>query len=88
MLFGNKDTYQNKNRNSFSNSRFSNRSETSFTTEFSVGDDKINNEILILSITDNVTLTADGNAATVSKYKKNGADASQLASGYSKNKSI
>ena len=61
-------------------------SGTSFTTEFSVGDDiKINNEIFnVLSITDNVTLTTDGNfAATASSQsiKKNGATAAQLASG-------
>ena len=61
-------------------------SGTSFTTEFSVGDDiKINNEIFnVLSITDNVTLTTDGNfAATASSQsiKKNGATAAQLTSG-------
>ena len=84
----NKDTYQNKTGtvSVTAGSATVTGSGTSFTTEFSVGDDiKINNEIFnILSITDNVTLTADGNfAATASSQniKKNGADASQLASG-------
>ena len=59
---------------------------TSFTTEFSVGDDiKVNNEIFnVLSITNNTSMTVDGNyAATASSQsiKKNGATAAQLASG-------
>ena len=61
-------------------------SGTSFTTEFSVGDDiKINNEIFnVLSITNNTTLTTDGNfvaTASSQSIKKNGATAAQLASG-------
>ena len=84
----NKDTYQNKTGtvSVSAGSPTVTGSGTSFTTEFSVGDDiKINNEIFnVLSISSNTSLTTDGNfAATASSQniKKNGADASQLASG-------
>ena len=61
-------------------------SGTSFTSQFAVGDDiKINNEIFnVLSITNNTSLTVDGNfvaTASSQSIKKNGADATQLASG-------
>ena len=61
-------------------------SGTSFTSQFSVGDDiKINNEIFnVLSITNNTSMTVDGNfvaTASSQSIKKNGADATQLASG-------
>ena len=61
-------------------------SGTNFTGQFAVGDDiKINNEIFnVLSITNNTSLTVDGNfvaTASSQSIKKNGADATQLASG-------
>ena len=61
-------------------------SGTNFTGQFSVGDDiKINNEIFnVLSITNNTSMTVDGNfvaTASSQSIKKNGADATQLASG-------
>jgi len=67
----NKDTYQNKTGtvSVTAGSATVTGSGTSFTTEFSVGDDiKINNEIFnVLSISSNTSLTTDGNfAATAS----------------------
>ena len=61
-------------------------SGTNFTGQFAVGDDiKINNEIFnVLSITNNTSMTVDGNfvaTASSQSIKKNGADATQLASG-------
>ena len=61
-------------------------SGTNFTGQFAVGDDiKINNEIFnVLSITNNTSMTVDGNfvaTASIQSIKKNGANATQLASG-------
>jgi hypothetical protein len=86
----NKDTYQNitgtVNVSAGSPTVNAHGSSTLFTSELSVGDDiKINGEIFnVLSITDNHTLTVDGNfesSASNIAIQKNGATAAQLASG-------
>ena len=84
----NKDTYQAKTGtvSVTQGSATVTGSGTSFTTEFAEGDDiKINNEVFnVLSITNDTSMTVDGNyAATASSQviKKNGATAAQLASG-------
>ena len=64
----NKDTYQNKTGtvSVTAGAATVTGSGTSFTTEFAVNDDiKINNEVFnVLSITDNLNLTVDGNFAS------------------------
>ncbi len=84
----NKDTYQNKTGTVAvsSGSATITGSSTTFTSEFAVGDDiKINGEqFLVLSITNNTTMTVDGNfaaSASSQNIKLNGATASQLNSG-------
>ena len=84
----NKDTYQNKTGtvSVTAGAATVTGSGTSFTTEFAVNDDiKINNEVFnVLSITDNLNLTVDGNFASSASsqvIKKNGANDSQLSSG-------
>jgi hypothetical protein len=84
----NKDTYQSKTGtvSVTAGAATVTGSGTSFTTEFAVNDDiKINNEVFnVLSITDNLNLTVDGNFASSASsqvIKKNGANDSQLSSG-------
>lgn len=83
----NKDTYQNKTGTVAvsSGSATITGSSTTFTSEFAVGDDiKINGEqFLVLSITNNTTMTVDGNfaaSASSQNIKLNGATESQLNS--------
>ncbi len=84
----NKDTYQAKTGtvSVTQGSATITGSGTSFTTEFSEGDDiKVNSEVFnVLSITNDTSMTVDGNyAASASSQviKKNGATAAQLSSG-------
>ncbi len=86
----NKDTYQAQTGtvtvSSGSATVSAHGGSTTFTTDFSVGDDiKVNGEqFLVLSITNDSTLTVDGNfqaSASNTAVFKNGATASQLNSG-------
>ena len=86
----NKDTYQAQTGtvtvSSGSATVSAHGGSTTFTTDFSVGDDiKVNGEqFLVLSITNDSTLTVDGNfqaSASNTAVLKNGATASQLNSG-------